>query len=150
MSDMKDRIDQLADMMEEYKLSEAEMAADGFRISFKKRAKPVVQNGTQTTTLEQGAEEVLPDEPPIAAVDLTPSGLPITSPMTGIYYNAPSPASPPFVKEGDVVSAGEVIGLIEAMKVFNEIPAPISGTVAKIMVETGQLVNLGDPLLYIG
>ena len=70
--------------------------------------------------------------------------------MTGIYYSAPSPGSPPFVKEGDSVSAGQVIGLIEAMKVFNEIPAPTSGVVSKIVAESGQLVNFGDPLLYLG
>ncbi|MCC7230533.1 MAG: acetyl-CoA carboxylase biotin carboxyl carrier protein subunit, partial [Fimbriimonadaceae bacterium] len=51
---------------------------------------------------------------------------------------------------GDAVSAGQVIGLIEAMKVFNEIPAPTSGIVQNLVVESGQLVNFGDPLLYLG
>ena len=69
--------------------------------------------------------------------------------MTGIYYSAPSPSSPPYLQEGDTVTAGQVIGLIEAMKVFNEIPAPTSGVVVKVTVESGQLVNLGDPLMYL-
>jgi acetyl-CoA carboxylase biotin carboxyl carrier protein len=70
--------------------------------------------------------------------------------MTGIYYSSSSPTAPPFVKEGEPVSAGQVVGLIEAMKVFNEIVAPTSGRVLKIVAESGQLVNPGDALLYIG
>jgi acetyl-CoA carboxylase biotin carboxyl carrier protein len=70
--------------------------------------------------------------------------------MNGIYYGAPSPGSKPFVTEGEVITAGQVVGLIEAMKVFNEIPSPVSGTVLKINVESGAVVQPGEPLLYIG
>jgi acetyl-CoA carboxylase biotin carboxyl carrier protein len=70
--------------------------------------------------------------------------------MMGIYYNTPSPGSPPFVKEGEVVQSGQVVGLIEAMKVFNEIVAPTGGTVSKIVATNGQLVQVNDPLLFIG
>ncbi len=76
--------------------------------------------------------------------------MPVNSPMTGIYYTAPSPSAPPFVKEGDTVTADQVVGLIEAMKVFNEIVAPISGTVLKLTAKNGDIVNPGEPLLYIG
>lgn len=69
--------------------------------------------------------------------------------MNGIYYGAPSPSSPPFVRVGETVSAGQVVGLIEAMKVFNEIVSPVSGTVDRIVAESGQLVEPGAPLLYI-
>ncbi|RYG32121.1 hypothetical protein EON81_21385, partial [bacterium] len=79
-----------------------------------------------------------------------PKGTPITSPMNGIFYNAPSPGSPPFVKEGDTVQAGQTVGLIEAMKVFNEIPSPLSGTVLKTVAITGEVVELGGTLLLIG
>ena len=70
--------------------------------------------------------------------------------MTGIYYAGSNPSSPPFAKEGDTVTAGQVIGLIEAMKVFNEIPSPVSGTVLEVVAQSGQLVNPGDILMYIG
>ncbi len=147
---MKNRIDELAGLMEEFKLSEAEISADGFTIAFKKRAKPVAVQAVSTVAGEVVVEEMLEEEfEPATTVDAAPTGTPITSPMTGIYYSAPSPGSPPFVKEGDDLTAGQVIGLIEAMKVFNEVPSPASGTVSKIVVESGQLVNLGDPLLYV-
>jgi acetyl-CoA carboxylase biotin carboxyl carrier protein len=151
VNDMKDRIDQLAELMDEFKLSEAELAADGFRVTFKKRSKAQPQVVvTQGHVGDVSLEEEFAHEPATAApVDNKPTGTPITSPMTGIYYSAPSPSSPPYLQEGDAVSAGQVIGLIEAMKVFNEIPAPTSGVVVKVIVESGQLVNLGDPLMYL-
>lgn len=147
---MKDRIDELAGLMEEFKLSEAEISADGFSIAFKKRTKAAPVQTVSVVTGEAVTEETFEDETEAAPVNTKPAGTPITSPMTGIYYSAPSPGSPPFVKEGEQVTAGQVIGLIEAMKVFNEVPSPTSGTVSKLVVESGQLVNLGDPLLYIG
>jgi acetyl-CoA carboxylase biotin carboxyl carrier protein len=69
--------------------------------------------------------------------------------MTGIYYSAPSPQSPQFVKVGDTVEAGQVVALIEAMKVFNEIVTPVSGTISAIKAESGQLVQPGEPLLFV-
>lgn len=69
--------------------------------------------------------------------------------MMGIFYTAPSPGSPPFAKEGDLVQVGQVVGLIEAMKVFNEITAPVSGTVQNVVAKSGELVQAGDPLLFI-
>lgn len=148
---MKNRIDELACLMDEFKLSQAELCADGFTIAYKKRAKSAPMQTTTVQSGETGTEEMVEDEVEEAvAIDTAPAGIPITSPMTGIYYSAPSPGSPPFVQVGDEITAGQVIGLIEAMKVFNEVPSPTSGTVSKIMVESGQLVNLGEPLLYIG
>lgn len=78
-----------------------------------------------------------------------PTGTPVSSPMTGIFYTSPGPGSPAFAKEGDTVVAGQVVGLIEAMKVFNEITAPVSGTVTKVAAQNAQLVQPGDPLVYI-
>lgn len=89
---------------------------------------------------------------PKAVVTPAPAnkGIPISSPMTGVYYTSPNPGDPPFVKVGDHVSAGQVVGLIEAMKVFNEILSTVTGTVTETNANNGQLVQPGDPLLYIG
>jgi biotin carboxyl carrier protein len=69
--------------------------------------------------------------------------------MMGIFYRAPSPSSPPFCKEGDQVKAGQVICMIEAMKVFNEIKAETSGTIVKFLLDNGKPVKAGQDLLYI-
>ena len=70
--------------------------------------------------------------------------------MAGIYYASPSPSAPAFVSEGDSVTVGQVVGLIEAMKVFNEITAMTSGKVTKLVAQTGKIVQPGEPLLFIG
>lgn len=73
----------------------------------------------------------------------------VTSPMVGTYYATPSPEDPPFVKVGDKVDKNTVIGIIEAMKVMNEIKAGIAGTVAEVLVENGNPVEFGTKLLRI-
>jgi acetyl-CoA carboxylase biotin carboxyl carrier protein len=150
VSEMKDRIDELAGLMDEFKLSEAELSGEGFRISFKKRCKPVAASSAVATDVEPFDDLEAYEPADTLPIETKPTGTPITSPMTGIYYAAPSPSSPPYVSDGETISAGQVIGLIEAMKVFNEVPAPTSGTVIRIVAESGQLVNLGDPLMYVG
>ncbi|MEI7833581.1 MAG: acetyl-CoA carboxylase biotin carboxyl carrier protein [bacterium] len=77
-------------------------------------------------------------------------GVAITSPLVGIFYRTASPDSPPFVELGDTVEKGQVIGIIEAMKVFNEITADKSGVVIALPVATGALVHEGDPLVVLG
>lgn len=78
-----------------------------------------------------------------------PKGRAITSPMVGTFYKAPSPDAPPFVQVGSTVAQGEVICIIEAMKLMNEIESEFSGKVVKICVEDGQPVEFGQVLMYI-
>lgn len=78
-----------------------------------------------------------------------PDGEMIRSPMVGTYYAAASPESPPFVKVGQQVKAGETLGVIEAMKMFNPIEAEVSGTVSAILVENGQPVEFDEPMFVI-
>ncbi len=73
----------------------------------------------------------------------------VTAPLTGVWYPAPSPGARPYVNEGDEVAAGQVVGLIEAMKLFNEIKSDVSGTVTRVLVENGTLVKRRQPLLEI-
>ena len=86
---------------------------------------------------------------------LTPFGEPspgmrfVSAPLTGVWYPAPSPGARPYVNEGDEITSGQVIGLIEAMKLFNEIKADASGTVRRVLVENGTLVKRKQPLLEI-
>ncbi len=78
-----------------------------------------------------------------------PSGTAVKSPMMGIFYRAPSPSSPPFCKEGEVVKPGHVICMIEAMKVFNEIKAEYPCTIVKYLVENGKPVKSGQDLIIV-
>ncbi|MFT9259011.1 MAG: acetyl-CoA carboxylase biotin carboxyl carrier protein subunit, partial [Acetobacter sp.] len=73
----------------------------------------------------------------------------VSSPMVGVAYLAPDPSSPPFVTEGQVVSAGQTLMLIEAMKTFNQIKAPKGGTLKSMLVVSGDPVEFGQPLAII-
>ena len=73
----------------------------------------------------------------------------VVAPLTGVFYLAPSPGAVPYVKVGGTVSAGQVIGLIEAMKLFNEIKSDVNGTVRRIAAETGSLVKARQPLIEV-
>lgn len=143
MSDLKARIDELADMMDEHGLERAEIKGDGWAVEFDRRG-PAGES-----TNEAAAGKVAPRSSKKAAPE-PPTGTPVTSPMTGIYYTAPNPGAEDYVAVGDQVIAGQVVGLIEAMKVYNEITAPVAGAVTSIPAENGQLVQPGDALIYIG
>jgi acetyl-CoA carboxylase biotin carboxyl carrier protein len=73
----------------------------------------------------------------------------ITSPIVGIFHRAPSPESPPFVEVGSLVKKGQVLCIVEAMKLMNEIESDTDGMVSKILVENGQPVEYGEPLFLI-
>ena len=79
-----------------------------------------------------------------------PDGHVQRAPMVGTYYASPSPDKPPFVSVGQAVKAGETLAIIEAMKMFNPIEADVSGTVLKILAESGQPVEFDQPLFVIG
>ncbi len=76
-------------------------------------------------------------------------GAVIVAPMIGTFYHAPAPGEPPFVEIGDLVEPGQTIGIIEAMKIMNEIPAECSGVVAEFFAADGQPVEYGQPLLRL-
>ncbi|HNW44667.1 MAG TPA: hypothetical protein PKI19_09200 [Elusimicrobiales bacterium] len=77
------------------------------------------------------------------------SGETIKAPMSGIFYRAPTPSSPPYVREGDAIKEGQVICIIEAMKVFNEIKAEANCVIEKVLLENGKLVEPNAPLFLV-
>jgi acetyl-CoA carboxylase biotin carboxyl carrier protein len=79
-----------------------------------------------------------------------PDGHIVTAPMVGTFYASVNPESPPFVKVGQAVKAGDTLGIIEAMKMFNQIEADVSGTVLSILVGNGQPVEFDEPMFVIG
>jgi acetyl-CoA carboxylase biotin carboxyl carrier protein len=102
--------------------------------------------------------------PPVVAVTTAPPAEPaaradaapeeerhhaVVAPLTGLYYGAPSPGAEPYLRVGGHVSTGQVIGLIEAMKLFNEIKSDVSGRVVRIVAENGKLVKAKQPLIEV-
>jgi len=76
-------------------------------------------------------------------------GVAIVAPLTGVYYSAASPSTPAFANVGDAVNVGQVVALVEAMKVFNEITSEISGRVVAMVAKNGEVVQKGDVLLRV-
>ena len=152
MSEFKERIDALASLMEEYRLTEAVLEDGPFRVAFRRNPAPTAVPAAGYMVSPEGGQEASEEtfEEAADVVPAAPVGTPISSPMNGIFYDAPSPTSPPFVKEGDSITAGQIVGLIEAMKVFNEIPSPVSGVVKRLVAEAGTVVAVGDTLILVG
>ena len=104
------------------------------------------------------APMVAPQAAPVAAAAVAeapaapkePEGHIIRSPMVGTFYRAPSPGAKPFVVDGQSVSSGETLCIIEAMKILNQIESDKSGKVVQVLVENGQPVEYNEPLFVIG
>lgn len=142
--DHRKTIDELASLIDEFKLDEASLQLGDFRVAFARRRKASAVESDRAES-----DEAYDDGPPLGLAAAPPAGTPVNSPMAGIFYASSSPGAAPFVRPGSFVEAGQVIGLIEAMKVFNEITAPFAGLVDRIVVESGAVVAPGDPLLYL-
>ncbi|MEE2933897.1 MAG: acetyl-CoA carboxylase biotin carboxyl carrier protein [Pseudomonadota bacterium] len=145
----KELIRELSELLDETGLCEIEISEGRQSVRVSRRGEsnissfrtevPATQNNNPPAPnphkIEENAEENL-------------TGV-VTSPMVGTVYLSPKPNDPAFVKEGDSVSEGQSIMIIEAMKVMNPIPAPHSGKVTKILVTDTQSVEFGEPLLVI-
>jgi acetyl-CoA carboxylase biotin carboxyl carrier protein len=139
-----DVIRELAKLLDETGLTEIEYQRDGTSIRVARHASAPAG---RTWTVE--APSAPPPGAPAASADPAQHPGAVTSPMVGTAYLAPAPDAKPFVDVGSQVKAGETLLIIEAMKTMNQIPAPRSGTVTQILVENGQPVEFGEPLLII-
>jgi acetyl-CoA carboxylase biotin carboxyl carrier protein len=84
-----------------------------------------------------------------AAAAAAPGTMPVVAPLVGVFYRSGSPGAKPFVEVGDTVERGQVVGIVEAMKVMNEVTSDYRGTVAEILVENGEAVQYEQPLMRI-
>jgi len=143
-------IRELAKLLDETGLTEIEFQRDGVSIrvarnvhvSARGRAAELPIGGAAATALVAPVQATAP-------IDPTQHPGVVASPMVGTAYIGPSPGARPFVEVGSEVKAGETLIIIEAMKTMNQIPAPRSGTVTQILVEDGQPVEYGEPLMII-
>ncbi len=153
MTDLK-TLKQLIRLMVENDLTELDLEGEGEKVKLKRGS------GSPQVQLVAPANAAIPAAAAPAPAAGTPStdaktsdadaGLvPIPSPMVGTFYAAPSPDAKPFVSVGDKVGPETVVCIVEAMKVFNEIKAELSGTIEKVLVESGQSVEFGQPLFMV-
>ncbi len=145
----QDLIRELAKLLDETNLTEIEVEREGLRVR--------VARQVTTHVLAPGGAAHLPTIPSIAPAPAIPTdtidpakhpGV-VTSPMVGTAYRAAGPGAKPFVDVGSVVKAGDALLIVEAMKTMNQIPAPRGGTVTQILIEDGQPVEYGEPLMIV-
>lgn len=146
---MVHRIKALAEALEGSGVSELDLTESGTRIVIRRRLEapllmPVYAHGTARAS--RAAHSRASDAAAVPAPDPTVA---VLAPLTGVFYAAPSPTSAPFVQVGDTIQAGQTVCIVEAMKVFNEIKAEVSGTVTAIVVQAGKLVHKGDALIRV-
>jgi acetyl-CoA carboxylase biotin carboxyl carrier protein len=141
-------LDRLTGLLERSDLTELEVESGGTGLVLRKSiaiaAVATVAAGSSAVTPSAGSE------PAAAPAGEGPSGTPsVKAPLTGIYYSAPGPGSASYVQVGGEVAVGQVIGLIEAMKLFNEIKSDLAGRVVRVVAESGQLVKAKQPLIEV-
>ncbi len=144
------RIRRLIELMNEHELNEIDLRQADQRIRLRKGAEPMITAGPVRPAAAPGRPDLAGD-PASAAVpkaDDKDTAF-VKSPMVGTFYHAPSPESPPFVKVGDHVGPQTTVCMVEAMKVFNEIPAEVSGQIVAVLVENGEPVEFGQPLFKV-
>jgi acetyl-CoA carboxylase biotin carboxyl carrier protein len=135
-------VDRLAAVLERSDLSELEVEAGGTALVLRK-AVAVAPMPAAPATLESAAEPATPGR------EAPPARPSVKAPLTGIFYASPAPGSPAYVQAGGEVAVGQIIGLIEAMKLFNEIKSDLSGRVVRLVAESGQLVKAKQPLVEV-
>lgn len=155
-----EKIRELIRMLENSSLSEIEIEESGRRIKLKKPAPEVVASPTVVQALPHLPEYAAPahvvhapapSEPaPAAAPTAAESGLvTVDSPMVGVFYSAPAPGEPPFVKPGDDIKKDQPLCIVEAMKLMNEVTAKFAGVIVRCLVENGEPVEFGQPLFQV-
>jgi acetyl-CoA carboxylase biotin carboxyl carrier protein len=143
------KVRRLVELMNEYELAEVDLKQGEQRIRLRRGYDPVVQMvapAPATTPIAQ-APAAAPTPMPTAAEEADVAY--VTSPMVGTFYAASSPDAAPFVNVGDSVGPSTVVCILEAMKVFNEIPAECSGKILARLVENGDAIEYGQKLFKI-
>jgi acetyl-CoA carboxylase biotin carboxyl carrier protein len=152
-----DEIKQILDMVREHELTEFELERDNFKLRIRKNATgqwtatmPPVSHVNYAPILAPAVPPTVPPPPPV----LTPADEEVDlavlkSPIVGTFYRAAEPGAKPFVEVGDAVKKGQVLCIIEAMKLMNEINSDVDGEIVKVYVENGQPVQYGERLFAI-
>jgi len=153
-----DKLKQLVEMMESHGLTEVHLRRGDEQWRLRRGPREVVHAIPQPYAAPAPMPMAVPAAantapaaaPSTAAAPAADAGLiDIKSPTVGTFYAAPSPGEPPFISVGSAVTPETIVCLIEAMKVFNQIPAEVSGTITAILVKSGDAIEFGQPLFRV-
>jgi acetyl-CoA carboxylase biotin carboxyl carrier protein len=154
-----EEIKELLRIVEERQFSEFELERDGLKLKVRRHSgagDPAM--ASSAPALSPGIAGALPEARPAGPAAPSPAPAPageeeglttVSSPIVGTFYRSPDPNSPPFVNVGDRVSVGQVLCIVEAMKLMNEIEAELVGEIVRIHAENGQPIQYGDPLFTL-
>ena len=145
-----ERVEELINVLKDSSISELELTEGDLEIVIRRKPAMVLTatpTASQVPIVSQAAGVLANGRE--AAPPRVDRSMSINSPLTGVYYNSPSPTMPPFVNIGDVIHVGQVVALVEAMKVFNEVTAEISGRVVSFVAKSGEVVQKGDKIMLV-
>ncbi len=146
---------ELLTILNQTDISELSLKSGDLELTLKKGSTVLTQpimtapSAPVVTQAPQPIPEVLPSNEPTPPPQALKKGAEINSPMVGTFYRAPAPDEPPFIEIGDSVKKGQVVCIIEAMKLMNEIEAEANGVVTEILVQNGEPVEFGQALIRI-
>ena len=147
------KVKKLIELLEESNIDEIEIKEGEESVRISRNGAAALSMAAQAAPVYAPPAAAPPPQPAPAAVappvETGPAGHLLNSPMVGTFYRSPSPSSPSFVEVGQTVKAGDVICIVEAMKMMNQIEADKAGTIAAILVENGQPVEFDQPLFSI-
>ncbi|WP_437186682.1 acetyl-CoA carboxylase biotin carboxyl carrier protein [Planctomicrobium sp. SH668] len=151
-----DGLRQLLELMEKYDIREFKQQVGETRYVLRRGPHEVVSAAPVTYAAAPAMAAPTPSVAPQAPAAAAPTAsgadeglIPIKSPTVGTFYIAQAPGEPPFCKVGDTVTAESIVCIVEAMKLFNKIPAKVSGTIAKILLADGDAVEFGQPMFLV-
>lgn len=145
-----DQIKELIQLLDQSSVHEMELETSDFKLSLKKEAQQTVSAPImQTQAFAPPAPAPQVNEQTEEPTQEKASYRTITSPMVGTFYSRPAPDKEAFVNVGDRVESGQIVCILEAMKLFNEVEAEISGEIVEVLVADGDLVEFGQPLFSV-
>lgn len=149
-----EQIEQIAKIVSDNELSEITVSVDDCNLTIKGKKTPPAPPVMPAMPVSMGITAPIPSAPAPTQTVAEPvqqetDGNVVKSPIVGTFYQSPSPDKPPFVKVGDKVKKGDIIMIIESMKLMNEVQSEFDGTVEKILVSDGQPVEFDQPIMII-
>ena len=140
---------ELIALMNEHQLVEVELEREGQKVRLRKAGAGSAEGAVMVERMGPSPAAVPTGPVPVPEAPARPAGSEVKSPMVGTFYRAPAPEAPPFVEVGQEIQVGQVLCIIEAMKLMNEIKSEVKGRIVQILVENAQPIEFGQILFVV-